>query len=419
MESLGGAVVEQAARVARPTHVPPDRVVDFDIYAPPGATGDYHRAWKALQAAHVPDLIWTPRNGGHWIATRNRVIGEVMADYTHFANTTQVVPKAAGGGYTLLPTTLDPPAHRPYRTLLNSSLSPRVVRQLEEPIRGISRELIASVQAAGRCDFIKAYAELFPVRVFFSMVDLPMTDAPMLKQWSDEMLRPPKGVDWGTDGTGFARGIRLFSEYLEPHVDARMGGSGDDMLTRLVNGEVEGRPLTRDEALQLTSQVLIAGLDTVVNFLGFAMLHLARHAEQRRELVADPSLIPDAVEELLRRYPIVVIPREVVVDIEFHGVQLKQGELVATPTPLGGIDDHDNDRPMEVDFHRSGGEHVTFGNGPHRCPGANLARTEVRITLEEWLAHIPEFEIEPGSTIRFTPGSVAVVDTLPLVWATG
>jgi cytochrome P450 len=403
----------------RPTHVPPDRVVDFNIYAPAGATSDYHGAWKALQSADVPDLIWTPRNGGHWIATRNRVISEVMADYGHFANTTQVVPKEAGGEYTLLPTTLDPPAHRPYRTLLNSSLAPKVVRELEGRIREISRELIGAVQQAGRCDFIKDYAELFPVRIFFSMVALPVADAPMLKRWSDQMLRPPPGVDWGGDRTGFARGIRLFGEYLEPHVDARMGGSGEDMLTRLVNGQIDGRALTRDEALQLTSQILIAGLDTVVNFLGFAMLHLARHEAHRRELAADPSLIPDAVEELLRRYPIVVIPREVVRDMEFHGVLLKQGELVATPTPLGGIDDHDNERPMEVDFHRTGGEHVTFGNGPHRCPGANLARTEVRITLEEWFAHIPEFEIEPGSAISFTPGGVAVVDALPLVWDVG
>ncbi len=161
---------------------------------------------------------------------------------------------------------------------------------------------------------------------------------------------------------------------------------------------------------------MLAGLDTVVNFLGFAMMHMARSPDQRRELVAQPELIPEAVEELLRRFPIVTMAREVVGDFEYRGVFLKKGDMIATPTPLGGIDDQANACPMDVDFHRQTREHVTFGNGSHRCPGAFLARAEIRITLEEWLRRIPEFEIEPGHPISFTPGGVAVVDALPLLW---
>jgi camphor 5-monooxygenase len=406
----------EPAIIKLPAHVPSERVVDFDIYHPAGFKKDYHAAWKVLQEPGVPEIVWTPKNGGHWIATRNTVIRDVMADYGHFANSTQIFPKSAVDDYVLLPTTLDPPAHKPYRNLLNSSLSPKAVSGVESKIRELAVELVESIAANGKCDFIADYAHQFPVRIFFSLVDLPIAEAAKAKTWSDEMLRPPPGVDWSPDKSGFARGLRMFSEYLEPYIDARLGGTGQDMLSRLINGKVNGRPLTRDEALQLSVQMLIAGLDTVVNFLGFAMLFLARNPDQRLELVHNPSLIPDAIEELIRRFPIVVIGREVVEDMDYRGVQLKKGELIATPTPLGGIDETENEDAMEVDFHRRGGEHVTFGNGPHRCPGAHLARTEVRITLEEWLKRIPDFEVEPGHDVTFTGGGVAVVNALPLRW---
>jgi cytochrome P450 len=102
--------------------------------------------------------------------------------------------------------------------------------------------------------------------------------------------------------------------------------------------------------------------------------------------------------------------------MEFAGVSLKQGDMISTPTPLAGIDERANECPMKVDFHRGNGQHATFGNGPHVCPGANLARNEVRITLEEWLKRIPEFQVAPGQSVQFTGGIAGTVDALPLVW---
>ena len=112
----------------------------------------------------------------------------------------------------------------------------------------------------------------------------------------------------------------------------------------------------------------------------------------------------------------VSLAREVRADIEYDGVLLRQGEMVAIPTPLAGTDGRQNARPLEVDFGRSASQHVTFGNGPHVCPGALLARTEMRITLEQWLARIPDFEVAPAAELRFRGGLVGVVDALPLVW---
>lgn len=392
-----------------PDHVPADRVYDFDLYQPPGVENGFHEAWLALHDEGVPDLIWTPHNGGHWLATRGQVIAEVFSDYERFSCRVYLVPKEVGEQHQMLPVILDPPAHRPYRLLLNSSLAPQVVKGMEARIRERAVSLIDGFFAAGHCDFTRDYAGMLPVHIFMSMVELPTADVPKIKYWTDQIVHP--------DGSmSYADAKQHIYNYLDPYIDARYGGSGTDMLSRIINGRVHERALTRAEMLSLCMQMLLGGLDTVVNFMGFAFLFLARNPAHRRALCASTDLIPAAVEELLRRFPVVSLAREVRTDMEYDGVQLRHGEMVAIPTPLAGTDARQNARPLEVDFHRNASQHVTFGNGPHLCPGALLARTEMRITLEEWLARIPDFEIAAGAQLRFRGGLVGVVDALPLVW---
>ncbi len=401
--------MDQVLLAPRPAHVPPERVVDWDMYSPPGVEEDFHRAWARLLADDVPDVVWTPRNGGHWIAARGELIHEIYGDYKRFSNRIIMVPKEVGEEHHLLPTTLDPPAHRPFRTLLNENLAPKAIRGLEEKIREQAVDLIESFRSQGHCDFISQYSAEFPIRIFMSVVDLPMTDAPRLKYLTDQITRPDGSMT-------LVEAKQQYFDYLGPIVDARMGADGTDMLSRLVNGVVDGRPLNRTEALEITTQIIIAGLDTVVNFLGFVMQFLATDNEHRRQLVANPDLIPAAVEELIRRYPLVTVAREVREDMEFAGVALKAGEMILIPSPLHGIDPRTNKDPFKFDLNRTDSAHTTFGNGPHRCPGANLARTEIRVTMEEWLARIPEFEIEPGFKVKYHGGIVGCVDKLPLVW---
>ena len=396
-------------RAERPAHVPAERVVDFDLYRPPGVDNGFHEAWQALHAPGIPDLIWTPHNGGHWMATRGKMIAEVFSDYARFSCRVMLVPKAVGEQHQMLPVVLDPPEHRPYRLLLNSSLAPKIIAGLEGKIRQLAGTLIDHVRADGHCNFTAAYAEILPVQIFMSMVDLPQADVATIKSWTDHIVHP--------DGSmSYAEAKQHIYDYLDPYIDARLGGDGQDMLSRIINGTVNGRALTKPEMLSLCMQMLLGGLDTVVNFLGFVLLFLARNPDHRRQLLADPSLIPSAVEELIRRFPVVSLAREVRHDMEYDGVQLKQGEMIAVPTPLAGTDPRVNPAPLTVDFHRSSADHVTFGNGPHLCPGANLARTEVRITIEEWLARIPEFTVAPDAEIHFRGGLVGVIDALPLVW---
>jgi len=398
-------------RVARPAHVPADRVVEFDYYNPPNVAAGFQEAWRSLQAPGVPDLVWTPFNGGHWIATRGELVKTVFSDYERFSNRVMLVPKAIGELHQMLPTTLDPPEHRPVRQLLDRNLAPVAIQRQEDMIRDIAVELIEDLAPRGRCDFQTDFAAHFPIRVFMGMVDLPAADAPKLKHWTDQVIHP--------DGSmGYEEALQRFHDYLVPLVEARRAHPGDDVLSDIVNTE-KGRELGIGQLLNLLTQLLMGGLDTVYNFLAYSFHFLASSPDHRRELVAHPERIPAAINEMLRRFPLVSTAREIRADIEWCGMQLLQGEMIVCASPLVGNDETLNPDPLKVDFARRRAQHTSFGLGIHVCPGAHLARTEMRITLEEWLARIPEFSVAPGADIRFVGGIVGSMNCLPLVWGEG
>jgi cytochrome P450 len=394
----------------RPSHIPSSRVVDFDIYNPPNVAEGLLEAWSTLGQPSIPELVWTPYNEGHWLATRCSVIKDILSNHELFTSRVVLVPKSMGEAIHFLPVSLDPPLHRPYRMLLNESLSsPRAVKKIEPRVRDTAIEMIERLRLRGHCDFTTDFAQPMPIRVFLSLVDLPQDDAPKLKHWVDQLARP-------TESMTAADSEAAVHAYLLPYIESRRGGTGEDMLSVIINRQVNGRELDPSEALGMCTNVLYAGLDTLVNLLSFVMLFLAQHPEHRRQLVENPALIPAAVEELTRRFPVVTGAREVRNDMEYRGVIMKRGEMIVAPTQLAGLDERENERPMEVDFRRTRSIHATFGSGVHLCPGANLARAELRITLQEWLARIPEFSIAPGAKIGFSGGIVGVVNALPLSW---
>ncbi len=392
-----------------PSHVPADRIFDFDMYAPPGVEKDFFEAWSTLQEPGVPDIVWTPHNGGHWIPTRAEIIKEVMSDYSRFSSRNIILPKSNSDDHDLVPTTVDPPEHYFYRKTLDTSLAPAAIKRMDDRIREIVTDLIDQFEDRGECNFTKEFAEILPIRMFLSMMALPEEDTPQTKYWADQLLRPDGSMT-------FAQALNHLKQYITPYVDERSGKGGTDLLSRLVNTEIDGRAITRDEAIKLAVQVFIAGIDTVVNLLGFVFLFLARNPSQRAEIAVGKVPMSDAVEEIIRRFPVVCIAREVREDITFHGVELKAGEMIATPTPLAGTDDHFNPHAKQVDFTRKPRNSLTFGSGSHICPGRSLARAELRITLEEWLKRIPDFSVPPDANVTSTGGVVGVVDNLTLVW---
>ena len=395
----------------RPSHVPADRVVDIDIYLPPGLEAQgFHRAWSELSAIH-PSVVWTPRNEGHWIALGGEALQEVQSDPERFSSRVIVLPKSVGEMHGLIPTTIDPPEHRPYRQLLNAHLNPGAIRGLTESIRETAVDLIDSFAHKGHCNFTTDYAEQFPIRVFMALVGIDAAEAPKIRHWAECMTRP------GMDMT-FDQAKAVFFDYVGPLVDARRGGKGEDMISAMINADLgEGRRLTRDEALSIVTQVLIAGLDTVVNVLGFIMRELAENPALRADLKQRGSDIAPVVHELFRRFGLVSIAREVRHDIaDFHGVPLKAGDMIAIPTQVHGLDPRVNSDPLAIDPARKRARHSTFGSGPHMCPGQELARKEVAITLEQWLRRIPDFALGPDSDLSPVPGIVGALRRFVLVW---
>lgn len=389
----------------RPAHVPADRVMELDIYDLPGVANGFHEAWQAQQARAPADLVWTPCNGGHWVAMRGAMIHEMFADHERFSSSNNLVPKPGGRG--LPPLNLDPPQHRDYRLLLNDSLSLKEIRKSEPRLRELAAELIDPMIGRGRCNFTHDYAETYPIRIFAALMGLPMADTPRLKWLTDRLTRPAVEVNRRSV-------IHELLEYMRPKVEARRADPTDDLMSHLALAQVDGALLPLDDAADLCVQMMLAGLDTVINFLGFAMHFLATHADERQRLAMAPSEIPNAVGELFRRYPVVVTGRCVAKDLHYDGVAMREGEMVILPTVLHGLDPREHESPLSYDAQRRRRSHSTFGNGPHRCPGSHLALLEVRVTIEAWLARIPDFEV--AEPVEFEGGVTGALRSLVLRW---
>lgn len=403
-------------RTPQPAHVPDHLVRDIDMYDPDGIEDGYHEAWRALQRPDMPELVWTPFTGGHWVATRSALIKEIYTDPTRFSSEVIFLPKEAGEKYLMVPTRMDPPEHTPYRKTLDKGLNLGQMRRVEEDVRRIAVELIDGMVARGHCEFSVEYSRIFPVKVFMALCDLPMSDAPMLSRFAEDMTRPP-GATPEEMGAALEAAQAGFDNYVEPIVDARRGGDGLDLITVMVNNDINGEPISRERAIGLISLLLLGGLDTVVNFLSFMMLHLAKHPEIVADLRSDPLVLQRSVEEMFRRFPVIAEARMVSGDQEYRGVTLKHGDMILIPTALHGLDEDENVDAMKLDIHRKKIAHMTFGGGPHRCAGMHLARMEAIVTLQEWLKRIPEFRIAHGSHPTFRSGIIAAVDYVQLEWS--
>lgn len=395
-----------------PSHVPSERVFDFNIYDIPGAQEDYQAAWKRLHAPGVPDIIWSPHNGGHWLPTRGADIYAFFKDVEHLSTSHYVVPKQAAP-FRFLPVSIDPPEHTPYRAAIQGPLTPKAVNQMEGFARATIRERIAQIRHTGECEFITQFANHVPVQMFLKMTELPASDHAMLLAWAEVQT----GVVKSGNDEARIEATQNIRRYAVEKIRERRGKVGTDRLSQLVNARIDGQPISDEELTDLCSLLLIGGLDTVASMVGFVMRFLARHPEHRRQLIAHPELMPRALDEFLRRFGVTLPGRIVRHDFVYKGVSFKAGDMVILATMLHGVDDRAFANPLEIDFHRSEPPiYSTFGNGPHRCPGSFLARSELRIILEEWLAAIPEFRLKEGDPIHTRTGLHGTLLNLPLVW---
>lgn len=397
--------------VARPDNVPEDRVFDFNLHQPVPAGMSVHEFWREAMSRATHPVMWTPHNGGHWLTVDPELCETVLTDSDRFSSRVVIVPRdPVGETYSkYIPLSLDPPKHGPFRKLLNENLSPKAVARMKDDVRALTVDLIESFRSKGRCNFTHDFAEQLPVRIFLRLVNLPEADSPKLKHLADQFTRP--------DGSLTLDQVeQQFSDYIGPVIRARRDGDGEDLITQIVNGSVDGRALTHDEAENLTTQALVGGLDTVVNLLGFVFSHLATDDAVRRELAAEPARIDIAMLEYMRRFPVVSDSREVKGKFEFGGVTLCPRDMITASTITIAMSEKSNADALDFRLDRPMRHHFIFGKGPHTCPGAHLARVELKIVLQEWLARIPEFRLAKGTSLSFTSGIVATVNPFALEW---
>jgi len=398
--------------VDRPAHVPPGLVVDFDLWDIPGADQDLHLAMRRVQQAN-PDIFWTPRNGGHWVATRADDIELIESDYTRFSTHCVTIPKKPENLPRELPQELDPPRHTDLRRPLTFALLPKTVTQMEPKLRELTASLIDNFYHRGECEFISEFAKVFPISVFLDLVNLPREDRHILVPLADQSVR-------GRDQAVRMEAFRKVREYLGDVIDARRAQPGDDLFSKVVNIEIDGVKISEDDAISYASLVMFGGLDTVASVLSFVTRFLANNPEQRHDLTAnldDESFMRGVIDELLRRHGVASVARMITHDLDFQGIGFKAGDMVLVPNMFIGLDERRVSDPETINFRRSPSiQPGIFGKGAHVCPGAGLARRELRVFLETWLRKIPDFQIQQDKPLITETGIVSTITQLHLSW---
>lgn len=404
---------------SKPPHVPDGLVYDFDLYFDPGLLADPHeRILELLREA--PPIFWTPR-GGWWVMMGHEADFEAGRDWELFTSQLmspdqlRALNEARAPGTpkkrVSLPIGVDPPLHGVYRMPLNGAFSPKAVAKLKDDIRALAAELIEGVKPQGRCEFMSTVAELLPVQVFLKMMGVPLEQQGIYRALVKKFL---ENVDSAPEVIGrVSQGI---VDTMTPVFLERRENPQNDLISLLWQTEIEGRATTMDDMENYGVLLFIAGLDTVMNGIGFGVRHLARDLPLQERLRQDPSLVGEASEELLRRYTFTVPVRTVTRDGAFQGVELKAGDRALLFNPGADLDPRRWNDPARFDMDREDKTHIAFGSGPHRCLGSHLARVELQILYEELVTRLPAFRLDPEKPPRFHGGHVIGVDTLDLVW---
>jgi cytochrome P450 len=310
----------------------------------------------------------------------------------------------------------DPPAHTVHRSLLSRVFTPRRVAGLEPKIRAFCARSLDPLVGAKEFDLVADFGAQMPMRVIGMLFGIPEAGQDAIRRGADASLRTKAGQPMQVS-ENVTFGSEMFAEYIDWRVDH----PSDDLMTELLQAEFEdetgtARRLTRDEALLYTTVVAGAGNETTTRLIGWAGKVLAEHPGQRRELVDDRSLIPNAIEELLRyEAPGPHIGRYLPNDVELHDQTVPAGSALLFVVGAANRDERRYDNPDRFDVHREIGQHLAFGYGIHFCLGAALARLEGRIALDEMLDRFPEWDVDLQRAKLAPTSTVRGWETLPMI----
>ncbi|MCV7388015.1 cytochrome P450 [Mycobacterium porcinum] len=367
-------------------------------------------AWRELNAHRLVEV----EDG--YAATNRALVEAVLKNPAVFSS--KKAFDVLGSPVPLVPVAFDPPEHARYRRILQPFFSPRVIKPLEDDLRTQVIDLIDPIVARGECDFIAEVAGVFPVQVFLTLFGLPLDMRDQFVVWKNAVLNLSAASGQTSVDDAAQEGLQQAAElfmYLSDLIQKRRGTPGTDVLSQLLNLD-EADALTDEEAIGLCFLFVLAGLDTVMDALGFGMQRLANNPERRAELVNDLSLVPVVTEELLRLDPPApFLPRVTTEETTLGGHALAAGSRVTGYLAVANRDENQFRDPYEIDFQRPDNRHLSFGLGVHRCLGSHLARLEMHLIYEEWHRRIPDYHITPGCTPRVHwPRGTVGLDSLPL-----
>jgi cytochrome P450 len=321
-----------------------------------------------------------------------------------------------GSPVPLIPIAVDPPAHVKYRRVLDPMLAPRVINGMDDELRRQIRELVAAVADKGECDVVADIGRLYPTQVFLTLFGMPLADRDQFIDWVETIIKHSTQGSGDPSPETAETAMQLFA-YLQGYVDKKRADPGDDMLSRVLSLTGDDA-WTNEEVLGLCFLFTLAGLDTVMATIGFVMLHLARNPDVRRRLVADPTLVGPAIEEILRlELPAPTTPRVTLQNVEVCGVTIPAGSTVMLCLGTANRDRERFEHPDEIDLSQADQGHVSFGGGVHSCLGSHLARRELRLVVEEFHRVIPEYQIKPGFEPEIVwPSGTFHLKSLPIVF---
>jgi cytochrome P450 len=404
----------------KPAHVPDELVHPFDLHHDEGMNRDPHVRILELMKT-TPPVFWSPSGGGQWILRSHAAVYKAWRDTDLFSNQpgsdqeiAAMLAGRSGGALDVplpVPILLDPPLHGVYRAPLQKVFSPKAAMAMQAKVRAMAVELIEGIKPRGACEWMHDVAEPLPVKVFLELLGLPPENYPQYRALVTEHMR--ESVPNPLEGM---KRLRRIADVMKPTILARMEEPRDDLISLLLATEIVGRRTTLEDLENYGVLLFIAGLDTVVNGIGFGVRHLASDPELQARLRADPALVPDAAEEMLRRYSFVSPPRTVRRDTVFEGVEMKAGDRALLLVPAADLDAAEFPESERFDLSRENNVHIAFGLGPHRCLGSHLARVELQIVYEELLARLPEFRLDPEHPPTFHGGNVIGIDSLHLLW---
>jgi len=388
---------------------------DFD-HTDPQYVADPFPIWDELRE-QCP-IAHSDRYGGTWLPVTHADVAAIAYDTDHFTSRSVVVSEIRPGDDDLPapigvapPITSDPPFHMGARRLLLPAFGPKKIAEYEPFTRDLCRELLDAIDGQTEVDAAVEYAQHIPLRVIVKMLGFPQEDADIFRRFIHQVL---EDVGMSAEERQELINQGELDAYIDARIEEHLAEPRDDLTTFLLEAELDGNKLHPDHVRGTMVLLMIAGIDTTWSAIGASLWHLAQHADDRKRLATEPELMDTAVEEFLRAYAPVTMARLVAKDFQMDGCPMHQGDWVLLPFPAANRDPGMFPAADRVLIDRAENRHAAFGLGIHRCIGSNLARMELRVALEEWMARYPDFELTDPGAVNWSAGQVRGPRTIPV-----